>query len=370
MVNRYMDYTDYLILLLINKEKIAKDIAQTLSLSKVAISKRLNALVASGDIAISKMGIINILSLTPQGKSKLTVNQRQLTDSSGGILVNYSKSHNIRIHNQEYKIPLKTRINPLDWIEKRSIKHKVNHLKGHLDVYFISNNVEFRLTPLNLIVHLPDRTLSFNADIIEDYVKTKQFLNDMLKSIDFSLPLKRFDKENYQFNPIKTEIAFENNEIAKESVNESKKIEIYDRKDGKLRAKVDQSVGSPEFEFFHPKKATPDSMNFQNTITQLFDGSLQKFENMVMETIQNILKIQENNTKQNADFAANLTSHKEAIQELRDLARNINQSFKNHSPAKPGEKSVYDLVFQLSSSSETGRTLKWVEILPGVEMLK
>ncbi|MCW1309811.1 MAG: hypothetical protein OH344_03900, partial [Candidatus Parvarchaeota archaeon] len=92
-VNYISDFTDIVILKLIKGNKLAKDIAKTLSFSKPAVSKRLRRLAASGLIVIQKVGLIKELTLTPEGNSKLM----QLTDANGPISVNYLATHRIRI---------------------------------------------------------------------------------------------------------------------------------------------------------------------------------------------------------------------------------------------------------------------------------
>ena len=148
--------------------------------------------------------------------------------------------------------------------------------------------------------------------------------------------LQRYDKMSYKITPIKTEIAFEHNEIANKSKDEHKIVKLFDKKDGKLRAEVDMSKGFPEFEFKHHKKSWSDASYFNDSMWQLFDGRFQQFQNntmknqeMFMQDIKQILNLQLN-------YGENINKHVEVLTKMEkaldDFTLVLNQF---HSPAKP-----------------------------------
>ena len=151
-------------------------------------------------------------------------------------------------------------------------------------------------------------------------------------------------KDRYKIHPLKTEIAFEHNEIANKSKDEQIPIKIFDKQDGKLRAEVDMSKGFPEFEFKHPKKSWSDGMNFTDTMQQLFDGRFNQFQNGVMEDIRMIVDNQKY-------FAENLSKHVKAIEELTKMAKGVQDYLK-------------------TEPLNTKKGLNWVEIRDGVEILR
>ena len=357
-LNSYsMDILHTLVLDCIDKGMLQRDMSYRLGVTKARISQIISDLKGSGEVVANRVGIINVLSLSSKGKAQLS--------ASHGL-----HAKQLRIHNQELKIPLKAPVKPVEWADRLKIDYKMNKMRGHIDIIFTIDGILYRLTPHNLIIHPKDARLDRNVDLLQYYQSLKANINAIAQKIEKSgLPLQRFDKENYKFIPTKLEIAFEDDDIAVEGAKKEKEIKIYDEADGKLRFGIDWSMKDfPEAEFYHPLKGFPDAMNWQDSskefdresIKDLFDGNYKGFKETVGSSILNIMKIVEKTVQQNADFAKNLESHKIAIQELTKLARNINDSFTFPKPSQ---------TFHADSAGAKGK-LDWTEILPGVEILK
>lgn len=348
-------YMDILVLDCINKQMLQRDISKKLGVSKARISQLVRHLKALSLIEVNRVGIINELTLSSKGRQQLS--------SSYSLPAKL-----LRIHNQEFKIPLKEHIKPVEWADKLKIQYKMNKLKGHIDIIFTVSNILYRLTPNNLIIHPKDVKLNRNADLLEYYQHLRQEINVLAGKIEESgLHLQRFDRTNYKFTISKLEIAFENDNIAVEKEKEDPEMLIlYDREDGKKRFAMDWSIKDyPEAEFFHPQKAIPDAMNWQESskefkdkesIRELFTGDYKEFKIGIMQDVKllmsNITLLADNQST----FAKNLAEHVEAIRELRQLASHINKMF---STAKAED-----------ISRSKPNVFKWKEVLPGVEVLE
>lgn len=351
-VNSYMDFTDLTILSLIQSHKLAKDISQMLNLSKGAITKRLRKLEASGSIVSSKVGIIKDMALTPKGNSLL----EQFTHANTPTQVNYLKTHQIRIEALIFKIPLKSRIIPAEYGALFTGSNVVNS-RGYSELVFESTDSRLRLTSKSLIIHLTEQNVPLDSDVLKVYTEIKSKLTQICIEIESKgIHLQRYDKSNYKILPVKTEIAFEHNEIANKAKDEKKPVKLFDKKDGQLRAEVDMSKGFPEFEFKHRKKSWSDATYFNDTMWQLFDGRFQEFQRQTMD-FEKVLQSDIRSLVDNQfTFSQNLASHVEAIKKLSEVADNINSSFK---------KNVGDKVF-MSPRHKLG----WVEVAKGIEVLK
>lgn len=338
---------------------LQKDISKKLHLTKGRISQIIKHLKALNYIVANRVGIINELALSPKGNSLA-----QQFNASCGLHAKPLHAKLMRIHNQEYKISLKTKIKPFEWADKTQIKYKMNKLRGHIDIIFTIDNVLYRLTPNNLIIHIKDMKADRDFDLLTHYQNAKMQINEFCKSLEAKgLPLQRFDKENYKLIPIKTEIAFEDDDIAVESEKKEKEIKIYDKEDGKLRFSVDWSPKVfPEAEFFHPMKAIPDAMNWQTStkdftlqsIQDLFDGGYEQFKKSTIDMFNQFTKLNGATMETLSHFAKNLDEHVAAISELKILAQNINKSFTPKTEAVPVHSNSF----------------VWVEIKEGVEVLK
>ena len=331
-LNYTIDFTDLMILELIHQHKLAKDIAQTLSFSKGAISYRLKHLIASGLIQVSKVGLIKEIQLTPKGSSL----NEQFKHANTPTSLNYSKTHQIRIEALIFKIPLKSRIIPSEYRPKFP-QSTVTNSRGYSELVFTDENANLRLTTKSLIIHLKEQYIQLSDDILQVYTGIKAKMTQICNEYEQKgINLQRYDKMSYKITPIKTEIAFEHNEIANKSKDEHKIVKLFDKKDGKLRAEVDMSKGFPEFEFKHHKKSWSDASYFNDSMWQLFDGRFQQFQNntmknqeMFMQDIKQILNLQLN-------YGENINKHVEVLTKMEkaldDFTLVLNQF---HSPAKP-----------------------------------
>ena len=315
-----VDFNDLMILELIAKGYLQRDISKMLGMSKPAVTKRLYVLRAADLISSKRIGIINELSLTQTGMVLLSKKGQQLTGSDSPELVNYYATHQIRIHNILIKIPLKSTIDPIALLNGIGIKYSITHLKNHLDCNFTFKDTICRLTSKNLLIQLDDISVPFGYDMLEVYRQVKSNLSVVLSDLErlYLLPLQRFNKTDYKFQVVKTEIAFEHNEVAEEAHKESTPIQIYD-KEGKLEANVDLSKGFPEFEFYGGLKAYVNSMTFENTIKSLYDGTWQAAQKDILANIQRVISIQE-------QFARNNEEHVKAIVELRKSTQRQNET--------------------------------------------
>ena len=365
-LNYTIDFTDLTILELIHQHKLAKDIAQTLSFSKGAVTYRLKRLVVSGLIEISKVGLIKEMQLTPKGSS-LNV---QFKHANTPTSLNYSQTHQIRIEALIFKIPLKSKIIPSEY-QPKFPQATVTNSRGYSELVFTDKDTSLRLTTKSLIIHLKEQNVPLSSDILQVYTEIKAKMTQICSEYEQKgIHLQRYGKTAYKITPIKTEIAFEHNEIANKSKDEHKPVKLFDKKDGKLRAEVDMSKGFPEFEFKHHKKSWADASYFNDTMWQLFDGRFQQFQNNTMrnqDTFMQDVKLLMGNivtlTDNQSTFAKNLAEHVEAIRELRQLAGNINSMFSSY--AGTGKSGT-----PLPTSSASSISLKWKEVLPGVEILE
>ena len=340
------DYVDLLMLKLIHEHKLSKDIGNILFLSKGAVSKRIRRLEAHNYIVSKKVGIIREIDLTPEGNSLLEQFTNAGTPKSGNYQVNYLETHKIRIEALEFKVPLKERIKPFEKMPLLSgLNAKVINDRGYSEIIIEMDNNTYRITSKSMLFHLKERYITLQDDILKAYIQVMQELSSICNFFSQKgIQLQRYTKDRYKIHPLKTEIAFEHNEIANKSKDEKIPIKIFDKQDGKLRAEVDMSKGFPEFEFKHPKKSWSDGMNFTDTMQQLFDGRFQQFQNGVMEDIRMIVDNQKY-------FAENLSKHVKAIEELTKMAKGVQDYLK----AEP---------------LNTKKDLNWVEIRDGVEILR